>query len=68
MALFEVAMLLLPTEKQAEEGKSEELILKPEYVVANDSQTAAMKVAMDSKENLKEVPMDRIKVLVRPFV
>jgi len=64
MPLFEVAMLEVPTEKQAKDGAVETLLVEPTAVVAPDGQSAAIQVAM--KVALK-ADMARVKVLVRPF-
>lgn len=66
MPLFEVVILELPTQKQAEEGKLERLVLGPEPMIAADPQGAAVSVAMDKASEIK-VDRSRMKVLVRPF-
>ena len=66
MPLFEVAILETPTKKEAEEGKSEKLIMAPKPVVANDEQSAAVIIAMEQKDIV--VDKSRMVVLVRPFV
>ncbi len=65
MPLFEVAILEMPTPKQAEEGQSEKLVLGPTPVVAADPQAAGIVAAWD--KTLINVNPERLKVLVRPF-
>jgi hypothetical protein len=65
MALYEVAVLLKPTENEQKDGQEETLLLAPTAVVAKDDKTAAMLVA--GREELKGQPQSRMKVLVRPF-
>ena len=63
--LFEVAILELPTKKEAEEGKVERLVFGPKPVVANDAQSAAIAAVLG--EEKIEIDRDRMQVLVRPF-
>lgn len=65
MPLFEVAILETPTQKEAEEGKSERLVLGPVAVVANDPQSAAISAVLD--DDKPQVDRSRMQVLVRPF-
>lgn len=65
MPLFEVAILEKPTQKEAEEGKSERLVLGPVAVVANDPQSAAISAVLDGDK--PDVDRSRMEVLVRPF-
>lgn len=64
--LYEVALVQTPTKKEAEEGKSETLILAPTAVIAADDKAAAVQAVAANKD---KVPSDltRVKVLVRPF-
>ncbi len=65
MALFEVAILEVPTKKEAEDGKGERLVLGPKAVVANDAQSAAIAAVLDA--GTVDVDRARMNVLVRPF-
>lgn len=65
MPLFEVAILETPTPKEAENGKSERLVLPPKAVVASDEQSAGVIAVMDNTG--LEVDHARMQVLVRPF-
>ena len=62
--LFEVAILEVPTKKEAEDGKGETLILPPKAVIANDSQSAGINAVLG--EDIK-CDRNRMRVLVRPF-
>jgi len=64
MPLFEVAVLKKPTPKEIEEGATEELVLGPKAVVAQDAQSAAISAALGSK---LDVDIQKCSVLVRPF-
>jgi len=65
MPLYEVAILEKPTQKEAENGKTERLVLKPTAVVANDEQSAGVIAVMDNTG--LELDHSRMEVLVRPF-
>lgn len=66
MPLFEVALLKKPTRKEVEDGTGrEELVFGPKSVVAKDQQSAAIAAVMQSDQKLD---MERVEVLVRPFV
>jgi len=68
MPLFEVAILDVPTKKEVEEGTGKErLAFGPVFVVAKDSQAAAMRAVMDNQADMAKVNHDRMQVLVRPF-
>lgn len=66
MPLFEVAIIVKPTKKQAEDGVGESLAYGPKPVIARDAQSAAVTAVMAG-----DVPTDidrqRMEVLVRPF-
>jgi hypothetical protein len=65
--LFEVAVLVTPTVNEKEEGKLEEIVLHPQFIIAADAQSASMQVIMDNTEALTKVDKSRLQVLVRPF-
>ena len=68
MPLFEVAILEVPTKKEAEEGGAvEKLAFGPEFVVARDAQSAAIKAVMENADAAGKVDKARMQVLVRPF-
>lgn len=68
MPLFEVAILENPTKKEIEEGTGKEkLVFGPQFVLAKDTQAAAMHAIMDNAEKVKDINKDRMSVLVRPF-
>lgn len=64
--LYEIALIQLPTKKEAEDGKAETLILPPTPVIAQDDKAAAVQAVAQNKD---KVPADlsRVQVLVRPF-
>lgn len=67
MPLFEVAVLSIPTKKEAEEGTAhEKLVLGPTYVVAKDTQSAGIAAVTQDKDGFSFDPM-RMQVLIRPF-
>lgn len=66
MKLFQVAMILRPTDKDAENGKGPELIMEPSWFLAPTDQGAAMLAGRKLADD-KLAYMDRIEVLVRPF-
>ena len=64
--LFQVAAVLRPTAKEAEEGKAEIVILQPRWLVAANNQVAAMLATRELDVKYTEM-MDRVGVFVRPF-
>lgn len=66
--LFEVALLLKPTTKEAEDGQIEKLIVKPTPVVAKSPEAAGAKVLKANLTNIEAEDLDRIEVMSRPFV
>ena len=67
MPLFEVAILQKPTKKELEEGTgTEKLVFGPKFVVAQDSQSAAIASVMGEGAPAG-LDMTRAQVLVRPF-
>ena len=64
MPVFEVAAVLKPTRKEAEDGALETVILAPKIIVAVNEQSAAVMVAKDIPA---DAPMTRVEMLVRPF-
>ena len=66
MKLFQVAMILTPTDAEAKEGKSVLLIMEPTWKLAPSDQAAAMLAGRDLDAKYLD-KMDRIQVLVRPF-
>lgn len=68
MPLFEVAIMEVPTKKDAEENRAEErLAFGPIFVVARDTQAAAIKAVMEHPEDAAKVDKSKMAVLVRPF-
>ena len=65
MPLFEVAIIVKPTKKEAEEGGQEKLVYGPKAVIASSHDAAG--IAAVNGERL-DIPFDRAEVLVRPFV
>lgn len=63
--LFEVAVVKQPTKKEAEEGALETLVYGPVFVIAKDQASAGLKALRDDKA--KDVDVDRMQVLIRPF-
>lgn len=67
MPLFEVAILEQPSRKGEGEGTKERLVLPPTYVIAKDTQGAAINAVLDNAAKLADVDRSRMQVLVRPF-
>jgi hypothetical protein len=65
--LFEIAVVLEPTEKDAKNGALEELVIEPTTLVAKDEKSAAMTILLKQAEALGKYDIGRLKVLVRPF-
>lgn len=67
MPLFEVAVTEVPTAKEMETGAEEKLVFGPTFVIAKDSQSAALAAVMDNATALASVNRKRMVVLCRPF-
>lgn len=67
MPLYEVALIERPTKKEQEDGKSEKLILPPTPVLAKDDRSAGFQAVIEHKDKIA-VDLQRVEVLVRPFV
>jgi len=65
--LFEVALVKKPTKKEVEEGFLGELLVAPECYIAHDAHSAGAKSTMKNREKVEAI-IDRVEVLVRPFV
>ena len=65
MPVFEVLIVEMPTKKGREDGELETLVLGPEAVVARNQQAAAI---IASRRMEKDTNLDRMEVIVRPFV
>lgn len=67
MPLFEVAVLSKPSKKESDEGRTDALLLPPTAVVAKDAQGAVLAAAAKAPEVFKDLNLERVEVLVRPF-
>jgi len=69
MPLFEVAVLETPTDNDKDAGQLEKIVLKPTFIIAKDSQSAAMKTVMNIDTLAAGVSFDkeRLDIRVRPF-
>jgi hypothetical protein len=65
--LYEVAVLLEPTDAERDEGKLEEIIVKPSFIIAPNEQSASMQIILEAQKRFESVAKERLKVLVRPF-
>lgn len=63
--LFEVAIISVPTKKEIEDGKKEELLFGPSPVLAKDAQTAVYNILRNPAN--AEMDLDKVSILVRPF-
>ena len=68
MALFEVAILEVPSKKDQEDGVVEKLAFGPKFIIANDAQSAAIKAVMANASEAEKIDQSKMQVLVRPFV
>lgn len=66
LQLFEVAVLLHPTSKKAEDGDSTIIVVQPTSVLAKDEDGAKFKAARLIPEEYSD-KADRLEVAVRPF-
>lgn len=64
--LFQCAAILHPTEKQAENGVSSELIVGVETILASDEDTALLIAARKIDDQYLDA-LDRVELVVRPF-
>jgi len=68
MPLFEVAIMELPSKKEAEEGTADEkLVFGPVFVTAKDGQSGAIRAIMENADKVSKIDKSRMSVLIRPF-
>ena len=65
-ALYEVAILLHPTQDEVKAGKSSEIILNPRFMLAQSQEAATILAAREIPDTHLD-KLDRIEVAVRPF-
>ena len=65
MPLFEVAIIETPKKKKQNEEPDQVKLITFDRIIAKDAQTAGFKSVMSNKE--KNVDIDRMRVIVRPF-
>ena len=67
-SIFLVAVLYLPTEAQRIEGKRKEMLVSPQWVLADDARSASNKAALLAAKANADADPDRLEVLVtNPF-
>jgi len=67
MSLFEVVILEVPSKKDKEKGDTERLAFGPKFIIAGDSQSAAIRAILENPAEAAEVDKDKMQILVRPF-
>ena len=65
--LYEVAVLLEPTDAERDEGKLEDIVIKPTFIIAPNEQSASMQIILEAQKRFEGMAKERLKVLVRPF-
>ena len=65
--LYEVAVLLEPTDAERDEGKLEDIVIKPTFIIAPNEQRASMQIILEAQKRFEGMAKERLKVLVRPF-
>jgi hypothetical protein len=65
-ALYEMAILLHPTEKEAKEGASTVILVQPQYFLAQNQGEATILASRKIPDALLN-DLDRVEVAVRPF-
>jgi hypothetical protein len=64
--IFEYAVIAHPTSAEAEEGKTTELLIKPEVTLANDERAATIIASRKIPEAWLD-KLDRVEIAIRPF-
>jgi hypothetical protein len=67
MGLFEVAILSVPTKEEEEQGKMEEIILRPTPIIAKSDNDAYVQTVIEHKDIIAKMPKERVKILVSFF-
>ena len=67
MPVFEVVVIEEPSQNKKNEGELETLIFGPVIVIAANSDSAKSIALVENAHLLKDMPIARMKVLVRPF-
>jgi hypothetical protein len=63
--LYQVAIIDKPTQAELEKGAQETILVEPQWIIATNEQTAALRVAVENNEKVGDNP--RASVLVRSF-
>lgn len=63
--LYLVALIRQPSKKEADEGKTEELVMAPTPILAPNEQSAAVQAVIKNKDTLGD--MTNVQVIARPF-
>lgn len=66
LKLFQTAILFHPNEEESKKGENSKLVGKPEFILAKDEKSAAMKANLSIPEEYHE-KLDQIEVIVVNF-
>lgn len=66
MKLFQFGVILHPTEKEREDGKSSQLVVDVRTILAADQNSAVLQAGRAIPEEFMD-RLDRLEVVVRPF-
>lgn len=66
LQLFDIAILFVPTDKQREEGQTEEVVVAPTTILAKSEQDALFQASFRVPEEFK-TKTAQLEVAVRPF-
>lgn len=64
--LFTVAILVHPTEAEVKEGKTTQMVLSPETVLANNQNELSMQM-IKRLDDKYMTSLDRVEIIIRPF-
>ena len=64
--LYQYSILWHPTKQESEEGKKSSILVKPDYMMASDHNSAFIQVSRLIPEKYLD-KLDQVDIMVRPF-
>jgi hypothetical protein len=64
--IYQYAVIWHPDEEQTKEGKKSEIIISPEFLLANDERSALITLSRSIPEKYLD-QLDHLEIAIRPF-
>lgn len=65
-SLYQYSILWHPTKQESEEGKKSTILVKPEYMMAPDQNSAFIQASRQIPDEYLE-KLDQVDIMIRPF-